>query len=65
LRLQGFPDSYKIVCTDEQTRKQTGNALPIPVAKAVIAPIIKKLAIPTKKNDDALNDAPDQECQLA
>lgn len=36
LRLQGFPDSYKIACNYSQTRKQAGNSLPIPVAKAVI-----------------------------
>ena len=36
LRLQGFPDSYKIVCNYSQTRKQAGNSLPVPVAKAVL-----------------------------
>lgn len=36
LRLQGFPESFKIVCNDMQTRKQAGNALPVPVAEAVI-----------------------------
>jgi len=36
LRLQGFPDSYKIVCNYSQTRKQAGNSLPVPVAQAVL-----------------------------
>jgi DNA (cytosine-5)-methyltransferase 1 len=36
LRLQGFPDSYKIVCNYSQTRKQAGNSLPVPVAKLVL-----------------------------
>lgn len=36
LRLQGFPDSFKIVCSDSQTRKQAGNAVPIPMVQAVI-----------------------------
>ncbi|MBE0425145.1 MAG: DNA (cytosine-5-)-methyltransferase [Nitrospirae bacterium] len=36
LRLQGFPDSFKIVCNYSQTRKQAGNSLPVPVAKAVL-----------------------------
>lgn len=36
LRLQGFPDNYKIVCSHAQTRKQAGNALPVPVAQSVI-----------------------------
>ena len=36
LRLQGFPDSWQIVCNDSQTRKQTGNAVPVPMVQAVI-----------------------------
>lgn len=36
LRLQGFPDGFKIVCNYSQTRKQAGNSLPIPVAKSVL-----------------------------
>jgi DNA (cytosine-5)-methyltransferase 1 len=36
LRLQGFPDSFEIVCSDSQTRKQAGNSLPVPVAKAAL-----------------------------
>lgn len=36
LRLQGFPDSYKIVCNYSQTRKQAGNSLPVPVAQSVL-----------------------------
>lgn len=36
LRLQGFPNSFKIACTDSQTRKQAGNSLPVNVAKEVI-----------------------------
>ena len=36
LRLQGFPDSFEIVCNYSQTRKQAGNSLPVPVAHAVL-----------------------------
>jgi DNA (cytosine-5)-methyltransferase 1 len=36
LRLQGFPDSYNIVCTDWQTRKQAGNAVPPPLIAAIL-----------------------------
>lgn len=36
LRLQGFPDTFKIVCNDSQTRKQAGNAVPVNVIKAVL-----------------------------
>lgn len=41
LRLQGFPDSFKIVCGDWRTSKQAGNSLPAPVAKAVIEGALK------------------------
>ena len=35
LRLQGFPETYKIVVTDGQLRKQAGNAVPVNIIKAV------------------------------
>lgn len=40
LRLQGFPESFKIVCNDSQMRKQVGNAVPVPMIKAVIKEVI-------------------------
>lgn len=36
LRLQGFPDEFKIVVSDTQTRKQAGNAIPVDMVAAVI-----------------------------
>jgi len=36
LRLQGFPDTFRILCNYSQTRKQVGNSLPVPVAEAVL-----------------------------
>lgn len=36
LRLQGFPDTFQIVCNDSQTRKQAGNAVPVNVIQAVL-----------------------------
>lgn len=36
LRLQGFPDSFKIVGAYTQTRKQAGNAVPVPMVRAVL-----------------------------
>lgn len=39
LRLQGFPESFKIVCSDSQTRKQAGNSLPVNVAEAVLTQV--------------------------
>lgn len=41
LRLQGFPDSFKIVCSDFQTRKQAGNAVPVNMIKAVLEEVLK------------------------
>ncbi len=45
LRLQGFPDSFKIICTDNQTRKQAGNAVPVPV----IVEVLKEVLYATSK----------------
>ncbi len=41
LRLQGFPDTFKIVCSLTQTRKQAGNSLPVPVAAAVLSQVFQ------------------------
>ena len=35
-RLQGFPETYKLVCSDSQMYKMFGNAVTVNVAKAVI-----------------------------
>ena len=40
LRLQGFPDSFKITCNDSQTRKQAGNAVPVPLVEAAIKGVV-------------------------
>jgi len=40
LRLQGFPESFQIVCSDSQTRKQAGNAVPVPMVEAVIKEVL-------------------------
>jgi DNA (cytosine-5)-methyltransferase 1 len=42
-RLQGYPESFKIVCNDSQSRKQAGNSLPVPMAKAVIKCVLNAL----------------------
>lgn len=36
LRLQGFPESFNIVVSDCQIRKQTGNAVPVAMIQAVL-----------------------------
>lgn len=36
LRLQGFPDSYQVVCGYQATRKQAGNSVAVPCVAAVV-----------------------------
>jgi len=43
-RLQGFPDSYKIISNDSQARKQAGNAVPVNLVKAVILKLLPYIA---------------------
>lgn len=35
-RLQGFSDTFQIVCNDSQARKQAGNSVPVPVVSAIL-----------------------------
>lgn len=43
LRLQGFPEDFKIVVSDQQVRRQTGNSVAIPVIRAVAENMIYAL----------------------
>ncbi len=43
LRLQGFPDDFKIVVPDSQARKQAGNAVPVNVIDAIAKEMIGAL----------------------
>ncbi|GAB4543226.1 MAG: DNA cytosine methyltransferase [Pleurocapsa sp.] len=45
LRLQGFPDNFKIVVPYTQIRKQTGNSVTVPVIKAVAQQMIKSIKL--------------------
>ena len=40
-RLQGFPEEFKIVGSDTQARRQAGNAVPVPMVKAVMKGILE------------------------
>lgn len=40
-RLQGFPEDFKIVCSDTQTYKQFGNAVSVPVARFLAQSILE------------------------
>ena len=43
LRLQGFPDTFKIVVPDAQIRKQAGNSVVIPKIEAVAQAMVKAM----------------------
>lgn len=43
LRIQGFPDSYKIVVSYGKIKKQTGNSVAVPMIKAVAREMIASL----------------------
>jgi DNA (cytosine-5)-methyltransferase 1 len=49
-RLQGFPDTYKIVVNDSQARKQAGNAVPVNIVKSVILKLLPYVASTTDMN---------------
>jgi len=44
LRLQGFPDSFRIVVSDSQIRKQAGNAVPVNLVHAILESFVPILA---------------------
>ena len=43
LRLQGFPEWFDLPGSYQQVRKQTGNAVPVPMAQAVLAGMVDGL----------------------
>lgn len=51
LRIQGFPDSYKIILGYGKVRKQCGNSVAVPVIKAIARQMIKAL----QENDKTKN----------
>ncbi len=40
LRLQGFPEKFEIIGNGSQLRKQTGNAVPVPMVQAVFREVL-------------------------
>lgn len=42
-RLQGFPDWFEFMGSRSQVRHQVGNAVPVPLARAVVEAIIAAL----------------------
>lgn len=58
-RLQGFPDSYKIIVSDGEAKRQAGNAVPVNLVKAVIDKllpfIVNKMCANSVLNDFEVN----------
>ena len=54
LRLQGFPDTFKIVVPDTQARKQAGNSVVIPKIEAVARAMISAMRRSQEANQDEL-----------
>lgn len=66
LRLQGFPDSFKIVCNYSQTRKQAGNSLPVPIAQSVLTEVFLSCGWHTNsESNDLYVDKPIVDRQLS
>jgi DNA (cytosine-5)-methyltransferase 1 len=49
LRLQGFPDSYKIVVSHAEIRRQTGNSVPVRLIRAVAKNIDLAIKLSSEK----------------
>jgi len=52
LRLQGFPDTFKVVVPYSSIKRQTGNSVAVPVIKAVAEEMIMALKIYERRNDN-------------
>lgn len=53
LRLQGFPDAFKIVCNEHNTRKQAGNAVPVPIISKVIKEALNVSKVKRRQQKEA------------
>jgi len=56
LNLQGFPKNFKIVCNYTETRKQAGNAVPVPMIQAVVTEVLK-LITSRSSSESATDDS--------
>jgi DNA (cytosine-5)-methyltransferase 1 len=51
-RLQGYPDSYKLLDNDSAVYKQMGNAVSVPVVKAVLTDFLENNHVPSTYTHD-------------
>jgi DNA (cytosine-5)-methyltransferase 1 len=63
LRLQGFPDTFKIVVSHGEIRRQTGNSVAVPVIRAIARQMLKSLRaqVLADKEPEQMNLIPEQE----
>lgn len=54
-RLMGFPESFKIVCSDTSAYRQFGNSVVVPVVERIAKEMMKSLRNPTPKREQAYN----------
>ena len=54
LRLQGFPESFEIIGSDSQIRKQMGNAVPVPMIRAVVREVLRAESENARRNREAV-----------
>lgn len=48
-RLMGYPDSFKIVCSDTRAYKQFGNSVVVPVVQQIANKMLESLRNPQKE----------------
>ena len=53
LRIQGYPDSFKIVGNHAAIRKQAGNSVAVPVIQAIATEMLRSLKSPKHANERA------------
>ncbi len=53
LRLQGFPESFQIIGGDSAIRKQTGNAVPVPMVRAVLREVLSAASKDARRDREA------------
>jgi len=61
LRLQGFPDSFKMVVPDTQVRKQAGNSVVVPKIEAVACAMLEAMNKPPLLSAEKVATAPQRE----
>lgn len=63
LRLQGFPETFKIAVSHGEIRRQTGNSVAVPVIRAVARQMLKSLRaqVLADKEPQQMNLIPEQE----